>query len=354
MGTTDSVERNGAEATCTKLVRWLWPNVIPRGYLSIIDGDPGVAKSVITIDLAARATRGAPWPDGSAGADPGDVLLICGEDGKDDTVMPRLIAAGADPGRVTVIATPDDPLDPIILPRDLKRIETIVRDKHPALVVLDPLTVFLPTTGPVRKPMTDLVRLAGSSGAAIVFVRHLIKELSSRAIHRGLGSVGIIGSARTGLLAAQDPFDPSRFVLTSTKSNLGPPPPTQSYRVGVRNGQAVIEWLGPTTTTADDAAHGPRRTDRPGEVQAAQFLVEELGKGEQPAAELLKRALAAGISERTLHRAKAALNVDSRMVRIGDKRAWAWSLTDSRRRSVKFDKLPELDEIVEVDFDDDW
>ena len=41
-------------------VAWLWPGRIPRGKLTILDGDPGLGKSVLTMDLAARVSRGRP------------------------------------------------------------------------------------------------------------------------------------------------------------------------------------------------------------------------------------------------------------------------------------------------------
>jgi hypothetical protein len=354
MGMTETTNVTDAEPRTPKPGRWLWPNVIPRRSVTVLDGDPGVGKSLITIDLAARMIRGASWPDGSAGCEPAGVLMICGEDGKDDTIIPRLIAAGGDAGRVTVLGTPDDPSDPILLPGDAGRLEEIIRRLRPGLVVIDPLTMFVSNFGSGRRAMTGLVRLAATLDTAIVLNRHLMKDPKGRAIYRGLGSVAIIGAARAGLLAAVDPFEPSRWVLVPTKANLAEPVPALAYRICSRNEQAVIEWLGPTSVTAEDAVRGPRRRERPGELLAAQFLVEELGKGEQSAAELLKRALALGISERTLERAKSTLGVYSRQVRIGDQRAWAWSLTNYAGRPIKFDKLPELDELVEDDFDDDW
>ena len=33
-------------------VRWLWKSFLPRGKLCLLDGDPGVGKSLIAMDLA--------------------------------------------------------------------------------------------------------------------------------------------------------------------------------------------------------------------------------------------------------------------------------------------------------------
>ena len=50
---------------------WLWEKRIPRGELTILDGDPGLGKSLITLDLAARITTGRPMPDGTHAWRPG-------------------------------------------------------------------------------------------------------------------------------------------------------------------------------------------------------------------------------------------------------------------------------------------
>ena len=34
---------------------WLWPGWVPLGKLTLLDGDPSQAKSLLLVDLAARA-----------------------------------------------------------------------------------------------------------------------------------------------------------------------------------------------------------------------------------------------------------------------------------------------------------
>src|SRR5690554_6672987 len=84
-------------------VEWLWPGHLPRGKLVVIDGDPSAGKSTLTLDLAARVTTGTSWPDGSACV-PGDVLVMSAEDGIEDTVTPRAVAAGADRSRLHALS----------------------------------------------------------------------------------------------------------------------------------------------------------------------------------------------------------------------------------------------------------
>ena len=44
-------------------VEWLWPGRIPLGRLTLLAGESRVGKSLVALDIAARVSRGAPWPD---------------------------------------------------------------------------------------------------------------------------------------------------------------------------------------------------------------------------------------------------------------------------------------------------
>jgi len=46
-------------------VEWLWPKRVPKGKITVLDGDPDNGKSVLTTDLAARLTAGKSLPDGT-------------------------------------------------------------------------------------------------------------------------------------------------------------------------------------------------------------------------------------------------------------------------------------------------
>ena len=83
-------------------VTWLWPGRIPLGKIALLIGDPGMAKTMLALDVAARVTTGAPFPDGSR-PPLGDVVILTAEDGLADTIRPRLDRAGADVSRVWVL-----------------------------------------------------------------------------------------------------------------------------------------------------------------------------------------------------------------------------------------------------------
>src|SRR5690554_6462321 len=79
----------------SQTTKWLWKGRVPLGKLTLLAGDPGLGKSFLTVDLAARVTSGKAWPDGSPGCR-GSVIFLNAEDELEDTICPRLEKAGAD------------------------------------------------------------------------------------------------------------------------------------------------------------------------------------------------------------------------------------------------------------------
>ena len=77
-----------------KQVEWWWEGRIPRGKLTVIDGDPGLGKSWLTNYLIAQATVGNPLP-GEAQKRRAHRVLLMSEDDPEDTIKPRLRVMGA-------------------------------------------------------------------------------------------------------------------------------------------------------------------------------------------------------------------------------------------------------------------
>ena len=80
-------------------VEWLWGRRIPKRSITFLSGDPGVGKSHVAEDLAARMSAGAQWPD-SGTAEIGATLFMSSEEGYADVLRPRLRVAGADLARI--------------------------------------------------------------------------------------------------------------------------------------------------------------------------------------------------------------------------------------------------------------
>jgi len=323
-------------------VTWLWPGYLPVGKVVVLDGDPGLGKSTVTADLAARITVGKAMPDGSGGGDPGAVVLLSAEDGVADTIAPRLELAGADLDLVTVIEhleLPDGKPVPLELPTDLDQLEAVVRDLGARLVTIDPLVAYLAGSvnanrdQDVRRALHPVRDMAERTGAAILLVRHLRKAATDSAVQRGGGSIGIIGAARVGLMVARDPADPDRRILAMTKSNVGPIPPAMAYRLLPDDalGVAAVAWEGPTDHRADDLLGAPVERPAPKRELAEKLLRELLADGPRRRSEIEEAAEEAGVSWRTVETAKADLGVWSEQRPEPGKRgagAYWWRLPD--------------------------
>ena len=245
----------------TQQITWLWEKRIPQGKITVLEGDPGMSKSLLAIDIAAHVSTGRPMPGDSTGKK-GRVILIAPEDGAADTIKPRMEAAGGDLSQVQLLNTVEclDVNDiknlklykqPFSLSRNLFELEHTIKQTKAILVVLDPLTAVLghnidsSRDQDVREIFTPLALLAEHTNCAILIIRHLKKGTSDNLLYRGAGSIGIIAAARTSLTIIYDPADEKKRVLAVTKSNLAEPPNNLSYQV-VQNESAAphIQWLG--------------------------------------------------------------------------------------------------------------
>ena len=111
--------------------------------MTLLAGDPGIGKSQISIDIAARITTGAEWPDGGR-ADSGSVIIISAEDSAADTIRPRLEAARADLSRVHILKAAvkgNGSPTTFSLQDDLNGLAAKINEVGDArLVIIDPIT----------------------------------------------------------------------------------------------------------------------------------------------------------------------------------------------------------------------
>ena len=131
-----------------------------------------------------------------------------------------------------------------------------------------------------------------------------------------------VGAARSALLVARDPEDPSRRLLAPVKQNLCEAPPAVAFSL-VPAGKAVkVVWTSETNHTADALLAQPLRIEeRMAQTEAVEFLRAALAEGERAASDVLREAAALGIAEITLRRARKALGVRVRREGFG-KEGW--------------------------------
>ncbi|MDR3416168.1 MAG: AAA family ATPase [Nevskia sp.] len=317
-------------------VRWLWPGRIAIGKLTLIAGDPGLGKSLLTIDLAARVTRGRPWPADGSACPRGEALLLSNEDAAGDTIRPRLDAAGALSRRVHILQAVMHGAAGarlLSLQRDLQALAAFLA-AHPQvrLVCIDPLTAFLGEidshrNADVRALLHPLGQLAERAGVAVVAVSHLNKAGRS-ALYRVSGSLAFVAAARASFIVTRDKSHPDRRLLLPSKNNLGQDTTGLAYRIATAaNGAPRLEWEPQAVALSADEALTARSDERHSEqAEAAEWLRELLSEGAMSTRQLRLEAAGAGIAWRTLHRARQAAGAVSSREGSGREATYIWRL----------------------------
>jgi len=314
-------------------VRWLWLERVPFGALTMFDGPPGVGKSTIAIDLAARLTTGRPMPgEATAVGKPAAVALLTTEDSHASTVAPRVRSARGNPRLVFVPTFPEPtgPPRPLHFPADVAHFEAFIVKHGIRLVVVDPVVAFLDaaintfTDSSIRQALAPLAGMAERTGAAILLIRHLNKSHDDNPMTRGGGSIGFNGQARSVLLVNADPEDATgeRRVVASVKSNLGRTPPSFTYTLSTRPGETMahVEWGSESGPTARQLLGGPLgEFDRKERDEAADIIRAELSQGPRPVKDVRRAVREGGVtlSDRSFDRVVHGLDVTRRRAGFG-------------------------------------
>ena len=327
-------------------ISWLWPGWLAAGKVHILGGAPGTGKTTISMAMAAVASSGGCWPDGTC-ASVGNVVIWSGEDDPADTLIPRLVLSGAELSRVYFIAD--------IREGDERRSFDPARDMEPLrrrlveigdirLLIVDPIVSAIAgdshRNAEVRRGLQPLADLAASMRCALLGITHFSKGTGGRdPVERLTGSLAFGALARVVLVAAkhQEEGDDGRSVrlLLRAKSNIGADDGGFEYELqqselkthpgifasSVLWGNAVEgaarELLATADATGEDG-EGNTLTD------AKRFLSALLADGPMRAGGVFKDADQAGYSKRSIQRAANAIKVERH--KEGMKGGWMWRL----------------------------
>jgi hypothetical protein len=292
-------------------VRWRWLHRLPEGKLTLVEGDPDQGKSFMTLAIATAVSLGVALPGDEGDFPPRGVLLFSAEDGKADTVRPRLEDMGADLTRVWVVdgcVDADGKKRWPNLKDDLLHIEAVLAGGDIGLVVVDPINAYMGETDgnkdiAIRGVLGPLAELAERHGVIMLCIRHLTKQAPDHAIYRGQGSIAYTAAARSVLLVGRPQEEGADRCVLCIKHNLAP-----------ESAAGRFFWKGEIDTTAEqllapEGARGKRSVID----DAIAFLQDVLSDGEDHLSNDLideaKREL--DIGRNALFDAKKALGVEA-------------------------------------------
>ncbi len=306
------------EEVAYRPVSWFWTDRIPWNKLTVIEGPPHSAKSLLAIELAARASRGEVMPgDAIAGFDESIVQLVSGYEDLHDTVLPRIRRAGGNISnfsqlsRVARSRGDDEPFArrKLTLPADIGHLEESIGNVGADLVIVDPLTCFCKSGRDVAQTLELLDELASRIGIPI------IATLSATTGRNALGcweSKPEFSDAPArcvwSIVADQD--EPGRWLFVPTRMTFAIPAAGMAFRIV--NGKIVWEPL-PSLPLAEH--------DEP-----VAWLWSVLQGGEMRSNYIQRQAREYGISAKMLRRARRVLNVAIRSEGSGGNFTTIWSL----------------------------
>ncbi|WP_166300412.1 AAA family ATPase [Bradyrhizobium sp. 2S1] len=324
------IAHRASELEPEKLV-WVWPGRIPEGKLVLLGGPPGLGKSQWTAFISATVSNGGRWPCGEGSTLPGDVIFMSAEDGVQDTIIPRLIAAGADRERVHIVSAATKPdgtgrktfslkTDVDLLEEMAKRIGTV------KLIIVDPISAYMGGSdcngnSETRALLEPLADMTNRLRIAVVAVTHLNKgggAGNQSALNRFVGSIAFVAAARAAFAVIEDPEDDGRRFLLEAKNNLGKKCKGLAFRLEqrlVRNdvmssnvmfeGDHVSESIDEALTASENRGSKKGQSGS-GKEDVMRFLQDVLSAGAVDVLEVERQARAAALLEddRRLNKSK--------------------------------------------------
>lgn len=292
---------------------------LPKGMITILGGVSGAGKTSLALDICARVSRGE---------ESSPVLYLTAENDPNKVLRPRAEAMGADLQRLYF-------QDGASYAMGDEELAALCRSLRPALIVFDPIQSYLGQgvqmnrAEQVRPLLDGLGALAKELDMAVVLISHMSKPGPgvASALDRLLGSSDFRNAARSILIVGKDPDHPDTRVVAHAKNSLGVPGESQQYHI-CENG--TVAYDGPCALTADriirDTGDAQPRT-RP--AAALGTAVEVLDKqlsfvGWVEHAEVERLCARHGFSERTMQRARTALELKTLFLGRNEERKTLW------------------------------
>jgi hypothetical protein len=342
---------------------WIWEGHLARENLEMLTGLPGLGKSQVHCHLVACATTGSKWPDGAAGIEPVNVIMVTAEDALDSEVVPRLVAAGANRERVFILKCirTDKQQRQFLLAEDLAELERVMAIiGNVGLITIDPITAYMGgkmdshKATEVRSQLGPLKDFSELNKVAVSAITHPPKNASQRAIDHFIGSQAFIAAARIGHVCIEEVVEEEdeegnmvkeptgRTLFTNPKNNAHKTMPTLAYEIGEivvgqdqQTGETIaaprVIWGQEVVNINADqalAAAKPRkaRDETQAKVQAflREMLVEAVSRGNPRIEEkhIREQGEQRGFTIKQLRTAKEKLGIKSE--KTGFDGGWVW------------------------------
>ena len=318
---------------------WIIDGWALRGAVNLVVGRQGAGKTTFAAYVVACVTTSQTFPGDEIRAPMNAAVLSLEE--PDDRVVARLRAGGADLDRVHLFGDVEDRDDDgrpyrrrWQLPKDIGVLGQAVKELGVDVVIVDGLGYSI--TGDshnysvVGSALAALAGEAERTDVAIIGLVHPPKGVSDP-VTAAIGSTAWTAIPRVCIVLGVDPEDETKRVARVAKTNYREPEHGVSFTIA---GDEELECgyvanVKPSNITAEAITAAPTTTEeRTERSEAREFLTEHLSAGPLRSEEVTKAAEKAGISRRTLERARRDIGaVSSRRTDPTTGRMVGWMLS---------------------------
>jgi hypothetical protein len=352
LGCDFSIMGVNATSIVAELVKWLWPERIPLGKMTLFAGKPDCGKSTAMFDIVARVTTGRDWPDGSKNTlGPRSALLAIAEDDLADTVIPRLMAAGGDLSRIKFVqhvkvrdyAAEDSSPETrqLALATDVEKIKMMIEaDPEIALVVVDTITSYFGDVNTnadkdVRPVMDELAKAFRDCKACFLGIIHQNKRSDVDAVQKILGAASVAGAVRAAWGFSRDPEDKTVFYMSRIKNNLSKKRSGLKYEIGEKElkdgmtapcilwGEEMEDDANEMLEKEKDAASN--RKDNRQSTMAEALIIAAVANGPRESDSIYAEAMAEGVSGYAVKKTLTNLKKAGRLFHYQRDRVHYWS-----------------------------
>lgn len=336
-----------------KTIEWHWQDRIPKAKPTLFTGPPDKGKSLVSLDIIARHTTAAPWPDDAPNPEASEAFILSAEDNPEDTIKPRLVAAGADVSKVHLI-------DKVKLTQNAKQSErdfaldtdlSLLAQKLEAnprvtLVVIDPITSYLGRANmnreqELRAVLVPIKNLCEKYNVTVICIAHFNKRSDVDALNKVSGAVAMTGVVRIVWGFVESNEKPGEYLMLRVKGNITKKRSGLRYQIseravdGLSKPAPYVDWQkGEFTETVDSVINTDRNPKEKVSARAERFLRDYLADGKlHPSKDIEAAANKEGIKRGALFQAKEALHIKAEKPRG----IWCWVMPlEPKQKDMNF------------------
>lgn len=315
-----------------KEIEYLVYPYLPRGEVTLVDGDPGVGKTSLILRMVYQLLTGQECPGIKPTKIGARTLYFSVEADYERVTLPLLLGMGLKEKVGFYHHT-----KPFGLTEEgIEKLQELIEKLKIEVIVFDSLVSYMPDGFDMNSykdadhVMQRLTAVARSYNCSVIAVRHNSKAAKDKAMFRGMGSIGFAAAARSQWVVREDGEVEGQYIMAHTKAQYTQEGPSLIYQFqNIGNRRAVVEIVEVDEVRGKEEVNDIKiDPDKKSKLNdACAWLKGMIEKNHHMnTAELFELGEAQSFGERLLRRAASKLDLKRTVDRTGKGTESVWSL----------------------------